>query len=242
MKEINFEKDYFTTGNWVEHKTSGIFTTYYWARKFYAGLLKKKIKSGKILEIGCGYGDLLSNFGSKYQVCGVEISKFACKEAKRRNRRLTIVNADAFKYLKKLPNNCFDAIIQICVVPHMDFPKEVFKEISRVLKEDGYFLSVVPNPEYPLNFLKRNKSAMFIDKTHKHLFKIEQWISLMKDEGLKIIDKGSTGLWDVPYLPVIPTVFQLFLFSWTSAIQIVIGKIILPDWLGVDLIVLARKD
>lgn len=241
MKNEEFEGEYFTSGNWVEHKTFGIFTTYYWARKFYARIIKRQLKKGKILEIGCGYGDLLSNFGENYEVYGVEISKFACKEAKRRNPRLNMINKDALKYLEGLTSNYLDAIIQICVIPHMDDPPGVIKEISRTLKKGGYFLSVVPNPDYPLNRLKGNNSAMYIDKTHKHLYSVGKWINLVKQNDFEIVKMGSTGLWDVPYLPVIPKILQLFIFGWPSMLQIFLGNIFLPSWLGVDLILLARK-
>lgn len=241
MNDFEFEKNYFTSGNWVDHKTSGKLTTYFWARKFYSRVIKKHIKKGAILEIGCGYGDLLSNFGDSYEVVGVEISKYACKEARQRNSKIKIVNNGALEYLRKLPRSSFDAVIQICVIPHMDNPPAVINEISRVLKKNGLFLSVVPNPNYPLNKLKGSNSAMYVDKTHKHLYKVEEWIHLVEKAGLKIVKSGSTGLWDVPYLPFIPKFMQTLIFGWPSALQIFLGSIVLPSWLGVDLILLARK-
>lgn len=236
-----FEKDYFTSGNWINHGTCGKFTTYYWARKYYARVVRGYLAGGKILEIGCGFGDLLANFNNDYEVYGVEISKYACQEAVKRNPRLKVINKDALDYLKQTLENSFDAIFQICVIPHMDNPPQVINEIKRVLKKGGFFFSVVPNPNYPLNKIKGEKSAMYIDKTHKHLYKVEEWISLVENSGLKIVKKGSTGLWDVPYLPIIPKVIQLIIFGWPSALQILLGKILLPVWLGVDLLVLAKK-
>lgn len=241
MKNGEFEKNYFISGNWIEHKTLGNLTTYFWARKFYARFVRRYLKKGKVLEIGCGYGDLLANFGSDYEVSGVEISKFACVEARRRNPGLRVINKDGLKYLKGLPRSSLDAIVQICVIPHMGDPPVVIAEISRVLKKGGFFFSVVPNPDYPLNKLKGEKSAMYIDKTHKHLYPIGRWINLVEESGLRIIKKGSTGLWDVPYLPIIPRFLQLVMFGWPSVLQILLNRIILPSWLGVDLIILARK-
>lgn len=242
MKKKEFEKEYFTSGNFLTHSMAGKFTTYYWARRFYAHLMKYYLKKGKVLEIGCSYGDLLSHFGGDYEVFGVEVSEFACKEARKRYPRLKIDNQDALAYLKSLPNKSFNAVIQICVIPHMDDPEAVFKEIGRVLKKGGIFFSVTPNPSYPLNRLKGEKSGMYLDKTHKHILKNQEWINLIKKNGLKIINKGSNGWWDVPYLPVIPRPVQLLAFGWTSIIQVLLGRLIFPDWFGVDLILVAEKN
>lgn len=241
MKKKEFEKEYFNSGNFLLHPTEGIFTTYYWARRFYAGQIRQCLKSGKILEIGCSYGDLLSHLGKDYEVSGVEVSKFACRKAQKRDPLLKITNEDALVYLKKLPSKSLDALIQICVIPHMDNPEAVFEQIGRVLKKGGIFFSVTPNPQYPLNKIKGKKSGMYLDKTHKHLFTNEKWINLAEKQGLKVVKKGANGWWDVPYLPVIPNFVQLLIFAWPAAIQILLGKIFLPSWWGVELLLIAKK-
>lgn len=242
MKKREFEKRYFTSGNFLTHKMSGVFTTYYWARRFYAKLVKQYVKSGKILEIGCSYGDLLSHFGKEYQVVGVEISKFACREAKKRHPNLEVKNEDALVFLKTVPDSSIDALIQVCVIPHMDDAGGTIKEIARVLKKGGIFFSVTPNPNYPLNKLKGEKSGMFIDKTHKHLYSNEKWIEMIEQEGLKVIKKGSNGWWDVPYIPLIPRFFQLIIFAWPAVLQILLNRIFLPAWMGVELLLIAKKN
>lgn len=239
--KMGFDNDYFTSGNWITHPTQGILNTYYWARKYYSRLLKRYISHGKLLEIGCGFGDLLHHLETTHRTYGVEVSKYACDEARRRTPKSEIMNCDAYDHLRNTPDSFYDAVVQICVLPHMDDPALVLGEIGRVTRKDGIFLSVVPNPDYPLNRIKGDLSAMYVDKTHKYLYGTGQWIKLTRSSGFEIESQGSTGLWDVPYLPLIPRFLQLVLFGWPSAIQVVSGRIILPPWLGVDLIMIGVK-
>ena len=236
-----FDKDYFTSGNWLTHPTEGILTTYYWARKYYSRLIRRHVDRGKVLEIGCGFGDLLRNLEATHDTFGVELSPFACAKARRRTPQSAIENSDALEYLRNSVDGFYDAVVQICVLPHMDDPYLALQEIARVTRKEGIFLSVVPNPYYPLNKLKGEQSAMYVDKTHKHLFAIDKWIELTQRCGFEILHQGSTGLWDVPYLPWIPKLVQLGLFGFPSALQVISGRIILPTWLGVDLITIGQK-
>lgn len=205
-------------------------------------LLLKYAKSGTVLEIGCGFGDLISNLEGKFNTIGVDVSEHACNIARKRTSKSEIINQDAIEYLHKAPDCFFDAIIQICVIPHMEEdPKEVLAEIARVMKQGGVLLSVVPNPHYPLNRLKGKSSAMYIDKTHKCLFKVEKWRKLFEESGLISISEGSTGWWDVPYLPLIPNYLQLVFFGLPSVVQIALGDIVLPPWMGVDWLAVFKK-
>lgn len=49
------------------------------------------------------------------------------------------------------------------------------------------------------------------------------------------------GLWDVPYLPLLPKAVQFALFGWPSLIQVLTCGTFMPVSLGVNLVVLARK-
>jgi len=73
------------------------------------------------------------------------------------------------------------------------------------------------------------------------LFSNKKWIELIENSGLKVVKKGANGWWDVPYLPIIPGFIQLIIFAWPAAVQILVGKIILPSWLGVELLLVVRK-
>lgn len=112
-------------------------------RNFYK-LFKGKtnFSSIKILDIGCGSGAnlvWLRDFGEAY---GIDISKVAidCAE-KRKVGNLTLGSAENLPY----KDNYFDFAFSVqvfCNIPESDL--KAWKEVYRVLKPGGYFISLLP--------------------------------------------------------------------------------------------------
>jgi len=140
----------------------------------------KDILKGKevILDLGCGIG-VLSNFLVERggRVWGVDGSKYAISKAKKRYGRenLDFKVLDLEKEKLVFPNKFFDGIICVHVLEHLKNLDFVFKEIERVLKNDGVAVFEVPN----CGFGVRSLSLRFFyglvfgrsdDKTHRHSF------------------------------------------------------------------------
>jgi len=112
----------------------------------------------KILEIGCGTGDLLRDFvqwgANPENVTGVDVLPDRVSEATRlcppgmRIQQANAANLD-------LPNDCFDVVVQSTVftsVLDLRIKKEIASEMCRVLKPDGLILWYdfhVSNPSNP---------------------------------------------------------------------------------------------
>ena len=96
--------------------------------------------SAHILDIGCG-GGLLTNFLASrgYQVTGIDLSASSLEIARQ--------NAIGFKaeYLMAqaeflpFPNESFDVVSAMDLLEHVENPKRVIEEASRVLKPGGLF-------------------------------------------------------------------------------------------------------
>jgi len=113
--------------------------------------IKRRIgKNCTILEVGCGVGYGTNFISSQFKVVGLDISKEAIKEARKRYKHILFVVGDGINLPFK--DEQFDAVISLQVIEHIK-KKEVPKylnEIKRVLKNYGIFILTTPNKEMRL--------------------------------------------------------------------------------------------
>lgn len=110
--------------------------------------LKNLPKNGdlKMLDIGCGGGVLTTAFGEyrpNWQIIGVDISDISLKKAQEQiSSNTKFLNANAYQL--PFENEVFDGVVMFDVLEHLEGPVRAIKEVSRVLKKDGFFYLVVP--------------------------------------------------------------------------------------------------
>lgn len=109
--------------------------------------LKKFNPSGKLVDIGCGSGNLIIQIAEKLpklNLVGVDISSEILSFANKRAIEKKVDNKVEFKNgtVENLPfpNNSIDFIISTFSLHHWVNPIKAFKEIYRILKESGTFL------------------------------------------------------------------------------------------------------
>jgi len=109
----------------------------------------------RILEIGCGPGALLSAAKKRgWKEYGIE--PFVKSYTLAKDKGLNVHNG--FLKDKNYPDNYFDLIISIEVVEHFEDQVNEFKEISRVLKEDGLIVIQTANIDGIKFKIKKSKS------------------------------------------------------------------------------------
>lgn len=101
----------------------------------YPRLLSKL--NGKILDYGCGIGDLLSY---NTHIIGVDINKYCTDYCFERGLKAYHIENNILPFKDKY----FSAIILDNVFEHLESPEEQFSEIKRVLKNDGVLIVGVP--------------------------------------------------------------------------------------------------
>jgi len=164
--------------------------------------LKLLDKGDRLLDIGCGDGTLGYFAKNKYEeVYGVDISEKALKIAEKRGIIIRRVNLNE----EKLPfkNDYFDAITCLDVIEHVFEPRELVKEISRVLKISGVLIISAPNIRYLPHlfslivngrFPKTSDDTEHWDGGHLHYFTFKDIEDVFKECGFKIImKKGVFG-------------------------------------------------
>jgi hypothetical protein len=73
------------------------------------------------------------------------------------------------------------------------------------------------------------------------LFGVARWLELATASGFTITKSRGDGMWDTPYMPVVPDVLQKLFFLPPAAVQVLTGTAFLTPSLGECLIVVAQK-
>jgi SAM-dependent methyltransferase len=221
-------------------KASGRFSVAWWSARFYARLIRRYVKKGRLLEIGCAFGQILALLASDFEVHGLDISEYAIRLARQRvpQARLTVGDASA---LGGYPTGAFDVVLAKHVLEHLSDPSSALRECARVLRPDGVLVYGTPNADSPLRKWKGEKWIGVVDPTHVSVLRPPEWLRLTAAAGLRAVKVFCDGFWDVPYLPLLPAALQLPLFAGPVALQVLSGVPLIPVPWGESLIVVARK-
>jgi len=95
--------------------------------------------SSRILEIGCGYGSLLSILRNKgYSVYGFDISSVATAFCG--SKGLSVVEASS----ENIPFKpaAFDVVISMCVIEHMNDPRAFVKQMLALVRPGGFIVLI----------------------------------------------------------------------------------------------------
>lgn len=107
----------------------------------------------KILDIGCGNGNISLALGSLgYNVIGVDIDQASIDTANSRNKypnvKFELLDANSF-----VMSDEFDGVVCSEVLEHLHKPYELLESIYRILKPGGVFAATVPNGYGPREML-----------------------------------------------------------------------------------------
>jgi len=134
----------------------------------YNQITKYFKKPGKILDIGCGLGEVLSIFQeNKWDCTGVEFNKFAANYA-RNSFNLNIINKSIYDFNE---TNQYDVIMMWGVLEHFCNPIEILKKSYKLLKDDGMLVLEVPSADSMLvrYYAKTSKPVDRIIEGDRHI-------------------------------------------------------------------------
>lgn len=135
--------------NQIEHYDEGYDheaeATGWYGPEVSFGLLYKFLKSGqKVLDIGIGTGlssELYYNAGLK--IYGMDVSEKMLKAVKHKGITENLVLHDLTEFPYPYLDAFFDVVVCAGVFNFFENLGEIFTEVSRILKKDGYFSFVV---------------------------------------------------------------------------------------------------
>jgi SAM-dependent methyltransferase len=141
------------------------------------------LKPGKILDIGCGPGFLLSALPNGWTKTGIEPSQAAVGHA----REHADVLMGQFMDIEVSPAS-FDVVVMHHVIEHMENPVAAIGKVLRTLKPGGVLLLGTPDFDSVCARRFGANYRMLHDQTHISLFSRESMTLLLEDYGF-IIDR-----------------------------------------------------
>ncbi|OGG13467.1 hypothetical protein A2773_00485 [Candidatus Gottesmanbacteria bacterium RIFCSPHIGHO2_01_FULL_39_10] len=144
-----------------------------------------------ILDVGCGDGFFAKvAFGKKYIDVGLDVEDSRVEEAKNLGVYKKIVIYDGQKI--PFPDKYFSTVVSNSVLEHVSDLDIVLKEIYRVLKPGGLFITIVMAKPWEENLFGAKLLGDFYKKwmrrkqVHVNLLKKEEWDNEFRKAGLKI--------------------------------------------------------
>ena len=237
----HYTREYFEKWNYAD-RPLGRFSMYWFARRYYAALVRRYAPpGGKLLELGCGLGDLLSLLQDDFACTGIDLIDYSIESTKR-NAPHAEAHQMSADDLSAFEQGAFSAVVALHLVEHLADPADVIRQVSQLLKPGGIFLFATPHPDYALRrFKDRETDAIGKDETHINVHPPQQWRAWCAQNHLQMVAHFGDGLWDVPYLPLIPKSVQFALFGFPAFLQVITRTTFTPLALGVNQVGIARK-
>jgi SAM-dependent methyltransferase len=243
-----YGEQYFQNYNYAD-RPLGRFSMYWFARRYYAALVRRYAprhvpngdKSRKLLELGSGLGHLLGLLQDDFEAVGIDLADYAVEQTQRNAPRARAIVQSADD-LSPFADGEFAVVVGLHLVEHLPNPEQTIRDVYRVLCPGGLFLFATPNPIYPMRrFKDPYTDAIGKDPTHINVQPPAIWREWVNRAGFRVLRHFGDGLWDVPYLPGVPTKLQFAIFGLPAFLQVVTQTTINPLDAGVNQVCIARK-
>jgi len=148
----------------------------------------EQMNPGKILDIGCGLGYLISSFSDKWKKYGFEISEFALSYIKKNFPEINLIQ-DLDLEKSEPPQNYkekFDIVICYHVIEHVENPKKFIENLCKLIKINGFLIIGTPNIGSPMAKIFKGKFRLLGDEGHICLFNKKTMNMLLQENHLEV--------------------------------------------------------
>ena len=175
----------------------------------------------EVLQINCGRGILAEKIIKKADITVTDLSKISLKRVRERGI-LKAFKVDLDSEPLPFKSSQFDVVVSNSKIEHFFFPEKTLSEGTRVLKEGGKFIIMVPNighwkfrlwllfGRFP--YLKDTPTDML----HLRFFTFHSMKKLGAQYGLRVKKvRGSAGVWVKSLYPIffqVPPLKQIYEF------------------------------
>jgi SAM-dependent methyltransferase len=177
FRRKRYGKDYFESGAYRQRPSSP-------RNRHRLEVVLDHKRAGRLLEIGPGTGAFLRLAARRFEVEGLDISKYAVRKLRAifgaRVRRGNIEAAD-------IDPGRYDVIVGFNVLEHLRQPRRAVQSIYHGLKRDGVLIGSVPH-NYSLVGSVHAALTDFFDKTHHSTLPTPRWRRIFKEAGFREVN------------------------------------------------------
>lgn len=177
---------------------------------------------GRVLEVGCGKGVMLSMLKEKgIPAYGIDLSDTTVEYC--RSKGLEALRSDALTHLKTLPGESLGGIFCAHVIEHLspDDGVALLRECFRVLKPGGRLVLITPNARD-----LRTTERFWLDLTHVRLYPEKLLHFLAKKEGFRSV----VSFYDrEPARNIIERLAKVFLRAWFMGFMFTGDLVVIAD-------------
>ena len=147
--------------------------------------------TGRILDIGCGYGFFLETAKKRgWEVYGTEVSDEACQKCSEKG-----INMHCGKFENcDFENDFFDVVVSFEVIEHLYNPLEITTCAHRVLRKGGLFYLTTPNFNSYLRYRLKAKYDVIDYPNHLAYYTSITLRLLLEKAGFKTLKTKTTGI------------------------------------------------
>jgi len=197
--------------------------------------VKKYLKKGKILDIGCSAGIFLNELSQKFEKYGLEPGRASAKEALRLNPNAKVLNNTVEKV--QFEKSFFDAVTLWDCIEHLKNPDKVLQQISKWLKPNGKIFICTPNIDSFVARLFGNKWPHLIRQHSFYFSPLTLQMLLEKNQFQVIKVKTYTRWFTLDYLIKRIFGFSISPNNWLKPLSIRV-----PINLGDTFLCIAKKN
>lgn len=182
----------------------------YWTNRTYnIARYIRRYDCKKVLDIGCGAGGLAEYVDEKVELWGLDLKPVQPK-------RYNFIKHDLNEPFP-LPSESFDCVVANAVLEHLPDFTNALKETHRVLRSQGLFIVVVPNPhalgrfvcDFHGGFLnigvsskgkwrtREDHMSLFgtrpLGEAHFHYGMMHEWCYVIKSHKFEILQTEGVG-------------------------------------------------
>ena len=117
---------------WIDQGRSEKFRSYFCS-------LARSLSANRVLELGCGEGNLLAALSGKRKY-GIDPSIHALVRARKRSgAECAVARAEELPF----PTDSFDLVVAVGVMEHFEKPEQAIAEVRRVLAPAGHYIALI---------------------------------------------------------------------------------------------------
>ena len=190
--------------------------------------LGRFVPSGRVLDIGCGYGFFLKALGPNYAGTGIDVSPHAVSIAREKyglDARMGPLEKGMF------PDGHFSLVTMWDAIEHLSDPKETLKIVHDILQDGGMCVIVTGNVDSLMAKICGRRWHLYTLPEHLWFFSNETLTNLLENNGFRIVKMNNDlCCYSLDYL--FERIMKTFLnSSWADQeypLKSILTKLIIP--------------